>query len=58
MGKKQKNKSLITGEGADEVFGGYSKVYQPTYFLTALKNLTLNFYLKFFLKRILIFFDC
>ena len=29
---------LITGEGADEVFGGYSKVYQPTYFLTALRK--------------------
>ena len=42
---------LLTGEGADEIFGGYSKVYQPTYFLTALKKLDIGLLYRIFNEK-------
>lgn len=53
---KNKIKVLLTGEGADEVFGGYSKVYQPTLFLSALKQFDFNTMAKLLSDRNVSFF--
>lgn len=49
--RNKKIRVLITGEGADEVFGGYSKVYQPTYFLTALKKFDIKLLFKILFEK-------
>ena len=49
--RNKKIRVLITGEGADEVFGGYSKVYQPTYFLTALRKFDIKLLFKILFEK-------